>query len=95
MHGLVTLTGSLIADVKGVGVFHDEFASAHQAKARANFVAEFGLDLIEIDRELAIGMDFPPRNIGDNLFMGGAEAVIPVMAALKTEQFRPVFHPAT
>jgi hypothetical protein len=36
--------------MEGVGIFHDEFAPAHHAEARADLVAELHLDLVEIGR---------------------------------------------
>ena len=32
------MTGALIIDIKGVGVFHHKFSTAHQAESGANFV---------------------------------------------------------
>ena len=47
-HHLVAGFGGGLVAVKAVGVLHDEFAPAHQAKTRPAFVAEFGLYLVEI-----------------------------------------------
>ena len=38
------------AGVKRVAVLHEEFTAAHDAEARADLVAEFGLDLVQMDR---------------------------------------------
>ena len=40
--------------VEGVGVLHDELAPPHEPEARPDFVPEFCLNLVEIDRELSI-----------------------------------------
>jgi hypothetical protein len=40
--------------VKGIGVLHGELAPAHDAEARPDLVAELGLDLIEVPRQLPI-----------------------------------------
>src|SRR5690606_41841656 len=50
------LRGGLVA-VEGIGVLHGEFAAAHQAEARPALVAEFGLDMVEIHRQLAPAVD--------------------------------------
>ena len=41
--------------VKAVGVFHDEFAAAHQAETRPDLITKLGLDLVQIERQLAVG----------------------------------------
>jgi hypothetical protein len=43
--------------MKGVGILHDEFAASHDAEARADLIAELRLDLVEIDRQLAVALD--------------------------------------
>ena len=50
VHFLVADKGGFVIGVKAIGIFHDEFARAHEAKARADFIAEFGLYLIKIER---------------------------------------------
>ena len=40
--------------VEGVGVLHEELAAAHEAEARPDLVAELGLDLVEVERQLAV-----------------------------------------
>jgi hypothetical protein len=40
--------------VERIGVLHQEFARAHHAEARADLVAELGLDLVEVDRQLLV-----------------------------------------
>ncbi len=47
-HDLVTGFGGSLVTVKTVGILHDEFAPAHEAKSRAALITEFGLDLVEI-----------------------------------------------
>ena len=49
-HRLVGGSEAFLAGVEGIRVLHQKFARPHDAEARANFVAEFHLDLIEVDR---------------------------------------------
>ena len=58
------------AGVEGVTILHQEFAAAHYAKARADLVAELGLNLIQMQRELSVALDFLADEIGDHFFMG-------------------------
>ena len=80
--------------MEGVGVLHDEFARAHHAEARPDLVAELGLDLVEIDRQLAVALQLAPREVGDHFLVRRPEAVRPVVAVLHAQQFRPELLPA-
>ena len=62
-----------IGGVEGIGVLHQELLSAHQAKARTDLVPELGLNLVEILRELPVGIQFVGCERGDDLFVGGPE----------------------
>ncbi len=67
---------------------------AHQAEARADFIAELRLDLIEIQRHLPIGTNFPPEEIGDDFFMRRPQAEIALVPVFESEQFLAVEIPA-
>ena len=86
---------SLAVRVEAVGVLHAEFAAAHDAEARPDLVAEFRLDLIEVERELSVGLDLVADQVGDDLFVGGAEAALPVMAVPEPQQLLSVMGPAS
>ena len=77
-----------------VGVLHDELARAHHAEARANLVAELGLDLIEIDRQLLVAAQLAARDVGDHFLMGRTVREFAVVPILEAQQLRPVFGPA-
>jgi hypothetical protein len=47
--------------------------AAHDAEARPHLVAELGLDLVEVDRQLAVALELAPRDVGDHFFMRRAE----------------------
>ena len=55
--------------VERIRVLHHEFARAHHAEARPDLVAELGLDLIEIDRQLLVAPDLLARDVGDHLLV--------------------------
>ena len=89
-HGLITHVRARVVAVKGVGVLHDEFAAAHQPEAGPDFVAEFGLNLIQINGQLAVRAHFAAHQVGDDFLMGGAHAVVAVVAVFKAQQFLAV-----
>ena len=81
----------LVAHIERIGIFHDEFPAAHEAESRPDLVAELGLDLIEIDRQIPIGMQFLAGDVGDDLLMGRPEAGLPFVPVMEAQQFRAVF----
>ena len=54
IHGRIGLLQAGLIGMKGVGVLHDEFAPPHQAEARPDLITKFGLDLIEVHRQLPV-----------------------------------------
>ena len=97
VHRLVALLRAVPVDVEAVGVLHDEFLGAHEAEARADFIAELGLDLVEVDRELAVGIDLVRDEVGDDFLVRRAEDHLPILPVLDLEHHvfstskRPVF----
>ncbi len=83
-----------LGGMERVGVFHQELARAHHAKTRAHFVTEFGLDLIEVERQLFIRAQLIADQIGDDFFVRRAEHKRAIAAIDKTQQFRTVLLPA-
>ena len=94
-HGLVAAARAGVVLVERIGVLHDELAAAHEPEARADLVAELGLDLVEIDRQLAVGLQFATGDVRDHLLVGGPQAVVAVVPVAEAEQFRAVLLPAT
>jgi hypothetical protein len=85
-HPLVALAGSGLITVKGIGVLHRELAAAHQTEARAAFVAELGLDVIQILGQLLVAAQFLARDIGDDFLAGGLDDEVASVAILHAQQ---------
>ena len=94
VHQLVALLGPGAVRVKGVTVFHHEFAPAHQAEAGADFIAELALDLIEPHGQLAVGTHFAAHQVSNDFLMGGAQAIFALVTVLEAQQFLAVVLPA-
>src|SRR5437773_2121835 len=77
-----------------VRVLHDELAPAHEAEARPDLVPELHLDLVEVLRQIAVGADLSPDEIGHHLLVGWAEAEVAVVAVLEPQELAPVLLPA-
>ena len=73
VHLVVARHRTGIGGIEGIGVLHEELLGAHQAETRADLIPELGLDLIEILRELAVGVQLVGSQRGDHLFVGGPE----------------------
>ena len=80
--------------MEGVGVLHDELARAHDAKARPHLVAELGLDLVEVHRQLAVALELAPRDVGDHFLVRGPGDEVALVPILEAQQLRPVLAPA-
>ena len=94
VHVLVAGLGPGLALIEAVGVLHDELPGAHEPEAGPDLVPELGLDLVEIQGHLPVGVHLPAHQVGDHLFVGGAEAVVPFVAVHEAQQFLAVDPPA-
>jgi hypothetical protein len=90
VHELVAAQRASLVAVEGIRILHRELASAHDAEARPPLVAELGLDVIEISRQLLVAAQFLPRDVGDDLFAGGLDDEVALVPVLHAQQFRPV-----
>jgi len=79
-HVLVGLIERLVGGVESVGIFHQEFAAPHQAEARADLIAEFHLNLVEVERKLPIAFDFTLDQGGDRFLVSAAHNHLVVVA---------------
>ncbi len=93
LHGPVGQVEVFGIGVEGVGVLHDELAPAHEPETRPDLVPELGLDLEEVDRELSVGGDGSPHDVGDDLFVGRTETELAVVAVVDPQQFGPILEP--
>ena len=80
-HTVIRGARALVVEIEGVGVLHQEFATAHDAEAGTHLVAELPLDVIEVQRQVAIRPDVGAKDVGDHLLVGRAVehvALVPV-----------------
>ena len=94
VHRLVAVIERRFIGVEAVGVLHDEFACAHHAEARADFVAELQLDLVEVHGQLAVALELAARDVGDDFLVGRAVHVATVVPILQAQQLRAELVPA-
>lgn len=77
-----------------IGVLHQELACTHHAETRADFIAELGLDLVEIQRQLLVAVDFLARELGRGFFGGRGVAELLFLAVLDLQQLPAELFPA-
>ena len=88
VHHLVIGVCGFQRRVEAVGVHHEKFLGAHQAEARADFITELGLDLVDGAGKLAVGIDLAGDEIGDDLFVRGAQRQQAFLTILQLEHAR-------
>ena len=83
-----------VVDVEGVGVLHDEFAAAQQARAGTCLVAVLVLDLVEAQRQVLVrGVQVLDQQ-GEHFLVRGGQQVVVALAVLEPEDALAVLGPA-
>ena len=79
--------------MKRIGIFHDEFTRTHDAEARPNLIAKLGLNLIKVNRQLAITFNLTPHDVGNHFLVGWAKTKIPIVTILNLQHLRAELRP--
>ena len=90
LHLVVLLLQTLLRGREAVGVLHDELATAHQAKAGAELVAELILDVVEVNGQLLVGTQLVAHQGSHGLLVRGAEYELTAVAVIKAHEFLTV-----
>ena len=64
------MRGAGLIEVERIGVLHEELAPPHHPEARTHLVAELPLDVIEVERQLLVGLHIGAEDLGDHLLVG-------------------------
>ena len=83
---LVVRVQPLAVAVEGVGVLHDELARAQQAGARARLVALLDLEVVEAERQVAVGAHHLGDVLRDGLLVRHRQHELGAPAVLELEQ---------
>ena len=87
---LVVRVQALLVAVERVGVLHDELARAQQAGARARLVALLGLEVVEAERQVAVGAHLVRDVVGHRLLVRHRQHEVGAAAVLELEQLLDV-----
>ena len=94
VHRLVRAQHARLVGIERIRVLHDELARAHHAEARPDLVAELGLDLVEVDRQLPVAADLPAHDVGDHLLVRGADDEVALVPVFEPQHVGPHLLPA-
>ncbi len=95
VHQPVRLQHAGVIDIERIRILHDEFARSHHAEARANLVAELGLDVVEVHRQLPVALQVLARDVGDHFLGRRLQDEIALMAILEPQQLGAILVPAS
>ena len=87
LHLVVLLLQTLLRGREAVGVLHDELATAHQAKAGTELVAELVLDVVEVNGQLLVGTQLIANQGGHGLLVRGAQHELAAVAVIEAHEF--------
>src|SRR3546814_14292802 len=80
--------------MEGISILHQELARTHDPESWPDFIAELGLDLEEVERQLFVRTQLAARQIGNNFLVGRAVAVFGILAVSQFQQLPAAFLPA-
>ena len=89
--GHEVLVGRFLAfqvDVEAVGVLHGELTDAQQTTTGTRFVAELGLEVVDAQRQLAVGRHDPLAEVGGDLLVGHGQHHVAPPAVLEPRHLR-------
>ena len=93
-HLFVDLIERFAIRVKRIRVLHHELAASHETETRTDFVAELGLDLIQIHRQRAVRIDRVAHRVGDDFLGRRRVAELAAVAVFDPQQLLAVDAPA-
>ena len=89
-HAVIGLPRAIGVEIEGIGVLHQELAAAHDAEPRAHLVAELPLDVIEVFRQVAIGLHRIAEDLRDLLLVRRPEQHVALVPVLDAQHLRAV-----
>ncbi len=90
VHQLVARLQSLDVGVEGVGVLHEELPAAQEAETGPQLVAVLPVDLVEVDRQVAVAAVLARHRDRDDLLGRRRQGEARLLAVGETEHERPV-----
>ena len=90
LHLVVFLLQAFLRCREGIGILHDEFASTHKAIAGAELIAEFILNVIEVDGKLLIAAQLVTDKRSDRLLVRGSKDELTAVTVVKAHELLSV-----
>ena len=89
-HAVIGVARAGLVEIEGIGVLHEELARAHDAEARPHLVAELPLDVVEVERQILVGLDVGPEDVRDHLLVGRAVEHVALVAVADAQHLLAV-----
>ena len=86
-HAVIGMHGAFAIQIEGIGILHQEFARAHCTEARTDLVTELQLDMIEVERQVLVGLHERAEDVRDHFLIGRAVEHRPLLAVLDAQHF--------
>ncbi|MCY1217520.1 hypothetical protein D9M72_294360 [compost metagenome] len=84
-HAVIGVFCPLAIEIEGIGVLHQELARTHGAETRTDLVAELQLDMVEVERQVTIGLHVGPEDVRDHFLVRRAVKHRTVLAILDAQ----------
>ena len=95
IHRVVGFLQRFLRGMERVSIFHQELTGAHHAETRANFIAELGLNLIKVQRQLFVRVQLIANQVSNDLFVSRPEDEWAIATIGNAQQLRAILLPAT
>ena len=79
-----------LIEIERIRILHQKLASSHQAEARTDLVTEFPLNVIEIERQVLVGLYISTKDLGDHLLVRWPVQHVPLVPVLDAQHFLAV-----
>ena len=89
-HLVVGMPRAGLIHVERIRVLHQEFAPAHQPEARPHLVAEFPLDVIEVERQILVRAHISTEDFRYHFLVGRPEQHVALVAILDAQHLLAV-----
>ena len=86
--GLVADVEPGLVPVGAIGVLHDEFADTDQPATGARLIAPFGLEMVDLHRQLAVRLHDVGEEDTDDLLVRHGQDHVSAVAVLEPAEFR-------
>ena len=94
-HPVIGFARLFLVDIERIGILHQELAGTHRSEARPDLITELQLDMIEVQRQIAIRPHIAAEDVGDHFLIGRTVKHRPVLPVCYAQHLLAVIVVAT